>query len=184
MLSLTIKFSKFFEYRSDYVKNKQIADEFDPTFKNKQFRRIRPFLRHETKRVDFVGMPTNSPPLRNSLLKEGLPKCARRATSRQAIEAVENRPSPRPRSLWIRPRIDAPSWLKISIARLRDQDRAVAKVKSHGGEKAQKDGRGTQRRLDPSRIYHAAECGERHAGEDGAGDSIYGLPSFLRRDCG
>ena len=64
MLSLTIKFSKFFEYRSDYVKNKQIADEFDPTFKNKQCRRIRPFLRHETKRVEFVGMPTNSPPLR------------------------------------------------------------------------------------------------------------------------
>ena len=60
MLSLTIKFSKFFEYRSDYVKNKQIADEFDPTFKNKQCRRIRPFLRHETKRVEFVGMPTNS----------------------------------------------------------------------------------------------------------------------------
>jgi len=65
MLSLTIKFSKFFEYRSDYVKNKQIADEFDPTFKNKQCRRIRPFLRHETKRVEFVGMPTNSPPLRD-----------------------------------------------------------------------------------------------------------------------
>ena len=64
MLFLTIKFSNFFEYRSDYVKNKQIADEFDPTFKNKQCRRIRPFLRHQTKRVEFVGMPTNSPPLR------------------------------------------------------------------------------------------------------------------------
>ena len=57
MLSLTIKFSKFFEYRSDYVKNKQIADEFDPTFKNKQCRRIRPFLRHETKRADEFAPP-------------------------------------------------------------------------------------------------------------------------------
>ena len=42
MLSLTIKFSKFFEYRTDYVKNKQIADEFDPFCVIKQKRSIAP----------------------------------------------------------------------------------------------------------------------------------------------
>ena len=55
------------EFASTF-KNKQISDEFDPNFKNKQFRRIRPFLFHETKSVEFVGIPTNSTPLRRKRL--------------------------------------------------------------------------------------------------------------------